>query len=255
MVYFVNIHTSLQSLKCLICLVSLLGATPPRIDATFGPLLTPRVTSEGDTLTIAAAFASSDTIFIYANADGSILVYDTTGVLLKKVLCEDFGRGPYLGDDFIVQGRTAIFLNTIDQYLEYFSLDNGMHLRSIPYPADHFSKESLLADRLIDRIFSADSRIVLGNGKRQFYFDPTLRIAATDASAVFAGYGKRIICWNGKTAAEETSSGTGVETAAMIYKKVESAPSIRGKQYLFVNKTLYALSISNTGFTVSEVLP
>lgn len=210
----------------------------------WGENLRYRVNENGDTLSIGAVFSDSARIYVYDLAQGRILIFDSSGAKTREVGLESIGRATYAGDDFVVRGNRAVFLNTIDKRLESFDMAAGRRTDSRAYPANAFKDEPKRSARIINRIFLLDGRLVLGNGYRVFTLEEGLSKAggvgkqerpAQGGSFVFLDAAHRI-----------TKAGSFLCGAGRV-KPVKSRSMLWGKQYTVFRGRLCAVVLDKEG--------
>jgi hypothetical protein len=203
-----------------------------------------KVNENKDTVSVGAVFSDSLHIYIYDLAGGRIVVFDSAGVRTREIGLESSGRATYAGDDFVVREDRAVFLNTVDRRLEVFAMNTGRHIDSRPYPADAFRDEPKRSARIINRIFLADGRLVLGNGYRVFTLEEGLSKAggvgkqerpARGGSFVFLDATHRI-----------TKTGSFLYGAGRV-RPVKSRYMPWGKQYTVFRGRLCAATLDKEG--------
>ncbi|MBD3345564.1 MAG: hypothetical protein GF401_10930 [Chitinivibrionales bacterium] len=206
----------------------------------------------GDTISIGGIYGGAETLYIYDMAGGKIVAFNNNGAVVAKTELSSFGRGTYAGDDFVIRGSEALFLNTVDKRIEVFDMKSGEHKRSISYPLDVFAREPRRTRRVINKIFLVDGNIVLGNSYHYFYFNDRLgkKSANTKIHSVESGirlenmHGRSVVVVNnGKVLAGDTVKGDTVMTHFPV----------AGKRYVMFDGRLYSLVLSEKEMKIVEV--
>jgi len=126
-------------------------------------------TENGEPLTVSAIASYDTNLYLYDLSDRSLIRIGPSGTIISKVILQSIGRSTYTGDDFIVHGTEAIFLNAVDFRLEYFDCESGNHLKSVSYPRDLLG-EKKRSRKIINRIFLDGNDILLGNSHVLVFF-------------------------------------------------------------------------------------
>jgi hypothetical protein len=215
----------------------------------FGTNITPNRTGSGEIMTITAFTTDSASFFLYDMADRSIAQFDSNGIFLRKIVLQSIGRETYIGDDFVVRGSEAIFLNTVDSRLEYFNMNRGNLTKSLPYPRQIPTISQQRRYRMITRIFLDNSRIYIGNTHAVFPFDESLVLQKVSASQVRTfSAGSLLILYTTKNPVL-FKSGI-IEWNKKKIQIKESGYPLSGKRIAIMNGTLYICSVSNSGVTI-----
>ena len=220
-------------------------------EQAWGEILKTRKTHEGEVLAVSSVFSDSKRIYLYDMAGRRLVGLDTLGRMQNAVRLQSIGRRTYVGDDFVVKGSEAIFLNTVDKKLEIFDVATGHRTRSITYPLRYFSHEKKRRHRIINRIFLDGDQIVLGNTHRLFYLDPGMKKAAA-RGALSAPAEKKIVLFGGEKAPVFRSNEM-LHRGDRKFKMLHSRIPVPGKRYFFVNDRLYGIEMDSTGLRLRMV--
>jgi hypothetical protein len=207
----------------------------------------------GEPLSITSIAVDKDTIYCYDLSDRSLKLFNSKGTFIKKIPLASIGRGTYVGDDFIVLGNRAVFINTVDKKLEYIFLPSGEYDRSEPLPVSVLGLEKKRSMKIINRIYNDNGTIVLGNAYRLFNYSSAL------------SKGKMSIAK--KSPPKQTwqysfySSGKIIyrEHKQLVLSEYKKVPAINspvpfsGKQHFVLDGILYAGVVDSTGFSIIEV--
>jgi hypothetical protein len=212
-----------------------------------------RPLENGDTLSIGAVFSTDREIFIYDLAAGVMVIMDSAGKAVSRVLLEGFGRGTYMGDDFVVMDSVFIFVNSVDKRLEYFNRSTGKRLPAVPLPMDALKGQAKRSWRMINRIFFIDNRVFIGNEHVVFDCGKGLKKAAPAADFVSATNSGRFALVTGNTKwilagnrLSETQSGK----KAILPK---SHFIISGKRLFVLNNRLFSIQSGTDGVSIVEL--
>gem|GEM_PF-2475361 len=177
--YYTYTRMIMKSIITIITAVSLLAAADPKIIVSipFGTNFKPVKTVEGDILSVTAIAADSSFLYLYDMADRTLAILDSNGTFIKKTPLQTIGRKTYIGDDFIVTKKNAVFLNTVDFMLEVFDLESGVLKKRIAYPPEIPGDISLKRLKKITRIFIDNNVIYLGNIHSIFPFNPVTALS------------------------------------------------------------------------------
>ncbi|MBD3322165.1 MAG: hypothetical protein GF350_13790 [Chitinivibrionales bacterium] len=206
----------------------------------------------GDTISIGGLFATAGSLYVYDMAEGRIVVIDSSGNIVTRIMLESFGRGTYAGDDFVVRDDEILFLNTVDKRLEVYDRETGAHTQSLPYPRNIFDTEQRRIRRTITKIFIDGNRIILGNSYHFFYFDEALGKKAKNTTVQSIEPGMRLMSIN---AAGKIGVGGGKVIAAgkVIGPVPVSHFPVDGKRLVFLNDTVYSLVLTADSVKIMQV--
>lgn len=209
-------------------------------------------TENGEVLSVGSLATDGDTLYVYDMAAGSLVKFDPSGKLLTAILLESIGRNTYAGDDFIVDKKHFIFLNTIDRRLERFSKTTGKHLASHQIPQDLLADAHKRSHRTLSRIFIDNGTLFLGNDHVVVPFDLSLgkRTAASKLSE--SGDQGRFLLY---------STTAPVFCKDSLVKQSGKAPCtlrsthypVTGKRTFKKGNRLYALSAGKDSVTIREL--
>lgn len=212
----------------------------------------PYVTPEGETLSVSAFTADTNFFFMYDMSDRSLVILDNNGLLIRKTPFQNIGRKTYIGDDFIVLNDLAVFLNSVDNQLEYFNINSGIHIKSVPCPANVPNQKLQRRFSKITRIFLENGQIYLGNAHSVFPFfeSPSLQKKA-ESKVVNYSSGKSLLFFNTKTPVHFYNGNILYSDYSVPFKW--SSRPFYGKHTCLVNKTIYYCTVNDTGITISRV--
>jgi hypothetical protein len=231
--------------------ITLHAATDTLINQAFGDQFQLKRTESGDLMTIAAITANEDYLYLYDMADRSIAVFGSDGELVRKIKLQSIGRGEYVGDDFVVRGNEAIFLNTVDSRLEFFDLDKGLFRKSISIPKGIPHQGIQRRYQFINRIFIEDSKIWIGNSHAVFAIDDNAVLQKVSAAQV------KQFSSSGLVAIYKGNNPVLYRNCKIVWqqKNISVQPpkhTLPGKHLVIFQDKLYMCAISTTGFSVTS---
>jgi hypothetical protein len=212
-----------------------------------------RPLENGDTLSIGAVFSTDREIFIYDLAAGAMVVLDSAGKAVSRVLLEGFGRGTYAGDDFVVFDSVFIFVNSVDKRLEYFNRSTGKRLPAVPLPLDALKGQVKRANRLINRIFVIDNRIFVGNEHVIFNCEKGLKKSMAASDFVMAPASGRFGIVFGKTKWIINGSRLTETQSGKKATLPQSHFTINGKRLFVFNNRLFSVQAGSDGVSIVEL--
>lgn len=220
------------------------------INETWGNHFSFNKTPEGEILTIAACASDSSSIYLYNMANRSISVFDSMGEFQDKISLQSIGRATYVGDDFIIINKKAVFLNTVDKRLEYFNLSDGSREKSVPYPHDYFENEfSQRNRRFINRIFIDQGVIFLGNSHALFQFNQTGLEKRSHSKAIMRSPPNRgVLLYNSKEPV--TKEHGSIHWKGKKIKKRASHYPLLGKAFAISGKNLITCTVNPKGVQI-----
>lgn len=218
----------------------------PVLHEPWGEHFTYQQNEQGEILTVCAVFYNHAIIYLYNRENRSLVLIDSSGAYRKSIFLGSIGRQTYIGDDFVVLNNQAFFLNTIDKNLEIFALENGQLIKSIPYPADRYSHERQRKLRIINKIFSDNKYLILGNSQRLFSFDvhtgarENLEMTVTGKERILLYDGNHLVLRNKNT----------ITYKNRFYPRINNKIPMTGKQYFVMGETLYAVIMDSQGIKI-----
>lgn len=211
-----------------------------------------RPTENGDTISIGAVFCDSTLVYFYNIANGTIVIYDTSGTRKNIVKLETIGRQTYAGDDFVARNNQLVFLNTIDRRLEIFDAISGKHLRAVTYPDNMLADQPSRAYRFVNRIFLADGKILLGNEHAFFSFDESMAKRDAALKTVAAPRGQRFAFVNSHY--KITVQGSKIVGASCSSCRIPPTHfAINGKRFFLIGNKVYSLVLTKNGVQVIKI--
>jgi hypothetical protein len=237
---------------CLLCITgtALSAAKGVLFERQWGTDISIRVNEHGDSIGLCAAFADSSSIYLYDCASGRIIRYNHTGERVSAIAIQSIGRTTWAGDDFVIIGNEAHFLNTIDRRIEIFDMLTGRHTAQIPYTAAALSGEQSRIARTINRIFFDKHITFLGNDRVLFRFNRATSKQAQGTPVLRAGYGKRIV------AIEKGKPVTVAANDRSALRKTSGTKGyypMSGKRHIVVDGILYVVCTGAKGFRIERL--
>lgn len=212
-----------------------------------------RTTENGETLSIGAVFAVEKEIFIYDLAAGEMAVLDSTGKALNRVPLEGFGRGTYVGDDFVALDSVFVFVNSVDKRLEYFDRSTGKRLPAVPLPLDALKSQAKRANRLINRIFVIEKKVFIGNEHVIFDCEKGLKKSVAAADFVKAPENGRFGLVAGKALWSLTGNRLIEKQSGKKAIVPQSHFTISGKRLYIYNNRLFSIQAGKDGVSIIEL--
>jgi len=219
--------------------------------ASWGEHFPVATNEQGEQLGISASFYDDSLVYLYNSANRSVIVVSTPAFqLLSVVSLQSVGRGTWVGDDFVVFDDTALFLNTIDYRLEYFSLKTGHHLRSVPFERDLFSSAQIRIKGRVTSIFLINGDLLLSNGYDFVSVDKAGRPLPGPALAKRKHVNGAVLLYDNRGLVREGQ----FQRQNLTHWRQNRGPFMyTGKNLFRREKTTYAVKNSTEGFSIVEV--
>ena len=217
----------------------------------FGDNFTIKKTDSGERLTVTAFATDSSCFYLYDMADRSIAQFDSSGTFITKYALQSIGRDTYVGDDFVIRGEEAIFLNTVDKRLEFFILKSGSLKKSIRFPRYIPGLAKQRRYRIISRIFLDSNTIFIGNNHSVFPIDENYARQKTTLSQV-RNFPAKIILLLYKNQNSVFLKNRQIEWNQKTVQFKQEGYAMLGKQVGIVNDKLYLCKVDSTGITVTS---
>ncbi len=215
---------------------------------TWGKDFQLKITESGEVLTITAIASDSTFLYLYDLSELSLVKIDTSGSVVLKINLESIGRSTYTGDDFIVRDGEAIFLNAVDSRLEFFSCENGAHLKSVSFPRNVLN-ETKRSRRIINRIYLDGSSVLIGNSHKLVYFqENSLSKQQKGFKAIQFPDDSQMIFYNHHNSIKKTSGKALYSDRTVPIRK--SMYGFSGKNLVLLNGKPVQCVISNEGIKV-----
>ncbi|MBN1980365.1 MAG: hypothetical protein JW795_02455 [Chitinivibrionales bacterium] len=209
----------------------------------------------GETMAVSALFYHDSLLFLYDLAQRRLGLIDTNGRFVRCIELATIGRNTYVGDDFIIRNSEAIFLNSVDKKLELFSMENGSHTASIPYPADALKSEPKRSRRLISKIYPLKDGIGLASDYALFPYSLISRqITPSSNEMVRSPHESKIIFFDGTNMLLLNRNNRVSINAITLHNSlpVSSVP-ITGKRFGLSANALYILSVTTTQLSLLRI--
>ncbi|MBN1578298.1 MAG: hypothetical protein JW913_17185 [Chitinispirillaceae bacterium] len=212
-----------------------------------------RETETGEILSIGAVFGTAANVFVYDQAQGAVVTLDTSGKVVTTVQLSSIGRNSYAGDDFVMEDSVFVFLNGVDRRLEFFNRITGMHLRSVPIPADLLSGVQKRSQRIVNRLFLDDGRLMIGNEYRLVAFDGRLGKRIATAAAVSAAENERFVLYRKHRPVVMRDSLLFLRSIGATYRLPPTHYSITGKRFFTLGSRLFSIDAGKDSIRIAEV--
>jgi hypothetical protein len=219
------------------------------IQQSFGEHFQLKRSETGELMTVSAIATDSENIYLYDMADCSIASFDGDGQFLRKIKLQSIGRGEYVGDDFVVRNKEAIFLNSVDARLEFFDLEKGLFRKSIGFPKEIPLQGNQRRYQLINRIFIDNSKLWVGNSHAVFPIDESTLLQKVTTAQVkkFLSDG-RLMIFDDKNPVFYRSGK--IEWQKKNVPVNPPKHTMPGKQFVIYNGKVYNCTVTVNGFTV-----
>jgi hypothetical protein len=219
------------------------------IQQSFGDLFQLKRSETGELMTVSAIATDSENIYLYDMADRSLASFGADGQFLRKIKLQSIGRGEYVGDDFVVRNKEAIFLNSVDTRLEFFDLEKGLFRKNIGFPKEIPLQGNQRRYQLINRIFIDNSKLWVGNSHAVFPIDEnTLLQKVTSAQVKKFLSGGLLLIYDDKNPVFYRSGKIEWQKKNVMF--ISPKHTLPGKQFTIFREKLYTCTVTVSGFTV-----
>jgi hypothetical protein len=212
-----------------------------------------RTTETGEILSVGAVFSNRENVFVYDMAENRIVTFDTNLHITDSVSLPSIGRNRYVGDDFVVMNEQFIFLNTVDNRLEFFEQTSGKHLRASPLPRTLLSSVKQRSRRIIDRLFIDEGVLYIGNRYHLIPFDVSLGKKAAEAKVASAPEKRRWLLFNTDQPFTEDKRHSIAGPGGRQYRKTPTHFPVSGKRFFKIGTKLYGIDAGRDGIRIAKV--
>ena len=221
------------------------------VNEKFGDNFTIKKTSSGETLTVSAFATDSSCFYLYDMADRSIAQFDSSGTFITKYPLQSIGRDTYVGDDFVIRGEQAIFLNTVDNRLEFFILKDGFLKKSLMYPRYIPGLAKQRRYRIISRIFLDSATIFIGNNHSVIPINENSGLLKTTRSQV-RNFPVKSMLLLYKNKNSVLLKNQHIEWNQKTIKFKQEGYPMLGKQVGILNNKLYLCNVDAAGISITS---
>jgi len=197
----------------------------------------------GDTLGVEAVYSDGKTVYLYDQADGNLVQLSDKGAVIARTKLESIGRDTYAGDDFIVKDTTAIFINSVDKRIEYFSVKTGKHIMGVNIPSDLLASEPRRMYRIVNRIFPDSAGFLLGNDRRLVPFNEKLGKQEASAKILSAPSDMRF-AYKDSRRTMYSQNNLLTDSSGKQYRQPPTHFPVNGKRIFILGNKPYALSLT-----------